>query len=189
MNPLDLPSPVTRYRRELWKVLDLDLVQGGDAAEIGVAEGNFSAEILKWPVRFPIVYMVDRWMNIPSAFGDSANSQGWHDKNFQRAKEQVRGFGDRTVILRGESIRMADYVPVCSLSLLYIDADHSYDGVMGDLRVWESKVILGGVVALHDYENEGYGVKKAVREFCQVRGYQIYLLPEDQPCDAGAYFF
>lgn len=83
---------------------------------------------------------------------------------------------------------MATQVPDQSLCLLYIDADHSYEGVLADLRAWVPKVMAGGFVALHDYEARQYGVKGAVQTFCVEKGFQIHLIPEDKPEDAGAWF-
>lgn len=174
-----------QYRRDLWKVVDVS----GNSAEIGVAEGYFSADILSWdnPI-FSVHYMVDRWACVPTQKGDAANSPEWHANNLRAAEERVARFGSRAAFLKGESVTMSTFVPKQSLALLYIDGDHSYEGVTADLRAWVPKVVSGGVVALHDYENTSYGVKRAVQEFCQGR-YAIHLLPEDKPEDAGAFFY
>lgn len=163
----------------------------GNAAEIGVAEGLFSADILSWRVSFPKVYMVDRWRCVASQKGDASNSQAWHEANYKAAQERVARvaqYGDRAVLLRGSSGDMAEQVPNESLSLLYIDGDHSYEGVIFDLITWVSKVKQGGVVALHDYENPSYGVKRAVQAYCKVNRLEVHLLSEDKMEDAGAYF-
>jgi hypothetical protein len=173
-----------RYRRDLWR-----LTEGypGDAAEIGVAEGFFSADILRMPVNFPIVYMVDRWACFPGQKGDGGHPQDWHDANYKAAVERVKSFGSRAKVLRGDSKEMAFKVPPMSLRLVYIDCDHSYEGVMGDICAWLPKLLPGGVMAFHDFEMPQYGVKRAVEEFCKNR-YQIHYLPEDRLEDAGAYF-
>ena len=36
------------------------------------------------------------------------------------------------------------------LDFLFIDGDHSYDGVKRDFELWSSLVKIGGVIALHD---------------------------------------
>lgn len=48
------------------------------------------------------------------------------------------------------------------ISLLFIDADHSYDAVVADLAAWLPHVVEGGVVALHDASTPDCGVAKAV---------------------------
>lgn len=178
-----------QYRRELWKVIK---VKGG-AAEIGVAEGYFSANMLGWTFTkgngmqgFPIVYMVDRWKETPRQSGDASMPQIWHDGNLQQAILRTEKFGDRAKILRGPSVEMADEVPDHSLAFVYIDGDHSYEGVLADINAWYPKVVKGGVMAFHDYENPNYGVKSAVNDF--VEESSIQLIPEDKPEDAGAWF-
>lgn len=177
---------IVKYRRDLWKLL-----QGipGSTAEIGVAEGLFSRDILNWPTD-RLHYLVDGWTTIPGQKGDASQSQAWHDQNLWNARALVKPFGNRAVFLQGKSVEMADWVPVSSLALLYIDADHSYEGVLADLRAWAPNVVPGGIIALHDYEMAQYGVKKAVQVYCREKSIKtIYLMAEDAVKDAGAYFY
>lgn len=176
------------HRRDLWKLIKENHI-AGNAAEIGVAEGYFSADILSWPVDFEIVYMVDRWAHMPGQKGDGGHPQEWHDANFKAAKDRVARFGQRAQMIPGSSHLAALRVPNQSLALCYIDADHSYEGVMRDIASWHSKVVKGGIMAFHDYEAPQYGVKKAVQDFCLKTGYTIHLLPEDKKDDAGAFFY
>ena len=49
------------------------------------------------------------------------------------------------------------------IKMLFIDADHSYEGVKKDIALFLPHVIPGGVVAFHDYANSNYpGVAQAV---------------------------
>lgn len=175
-----------QYRRDLWNLLTGLLT--GNVAEIGVAEGNFSEEILGWPIKFPKLYLVDRWQCVPSQKGDASNPQSWHDNNLARVQMRLAKYEDHIVFLRGESTEMARKVPDSSLVLVYIDADHSFDGVMNDIIAWKPKLVPGAYMAFHDYENPNYGVKRAVNVFCRNYGLQVRSIPEDKPEDAGAYF-
>lgn len=177
-----------KYRRDLWQLLG-GVLSGYNVAEIGVAEGNFSRDILNWPVRFPKLYLVDRWRCIPTQKGDGSMPQAWHDKNLLEVHEKIAQCGceNRAVILRGSSVEMAQRVPDRSLSLVYIDADHSFKGVSSDIRAWLPKLVEGGYMAFHDYQATHYGVKQAVQAFCGSR-VEIHCIPEDKPEDAGAYF-
>jgi predicted O-methyltransferase YrrM len=52
-----------------------------------------------------------------------------------------------------------------SLDLVYVDADHRYDGVAADLRAWRPKVKPGGWIAGHDFESPMWpDVARAVRD-------------------------
>src|SRR4051812_39652857 len=95
-----------RYRRDLYKLI-ADMP--GHTAEIGVAEGLFSADMLRWhPTRRH--YMVDTWCCVPTQKGDAANPQEWHDNNYAQAQRSSSAFGGRAIILRGNSIKMAELV-------------------------------------------------------------------------------
>jgi glycosyltransferase involved in cell wall biosynthesis len=60
------------------------------------------------------------------------------------------------------------------LDFVYLDADHSYEGLKSDISVWYEKVRVGGIIAGHDYGHENFpGVKKAVDEFFSRFGWTI----------------
>lgn len=176
-----------RYRRDLWQLFK----RPGAAAEIGVAEGNNSRDMLEWKLfgksAVTLLWMVDRWKCVPEQAGDAAMPQSWHDENLLQVRAKIKPYKNRAVILRGDSDMMAEEVRDESLTLLYVDGDHSYEGVFRDLRAWTPKVRRGGFVALHDYLNPNYGVMSAVKDFCGDR-FEIHLIKEDKPEDAGAIF-
>lgn len=188
MKKVKTTEPVIRYRRDLWKLFPAP----GRAAEIGVAEGNNSRDMLEWKLpdgreAVSMLFLVDRWLETPDQAGDAAMPQPWHDKNRKGVLSKIHPHGGRAQILRGDSAEMADEVPDGFLHLVYIDADHSYEGVFRDLRAWTPKVKRGGVVALHDFLNPAYGVQKAVEDFC-ADNFKIHIIEEDKPEDAGAWF-
>lgn len=155
------------------------------AAELGTAEGNYSRDLLAAGI--VKLYMVDIYDHIPKVKGDANSPKYWHDANYQKAKQQVKPFGEKAVFLKGRTVAMAAKVPDDSLGLLYLDADHSFEGVMADLNAWFPKVVKGGVIAMHDFENSAYGVKEAAQDFTKNR-FELIPLPEDKEEDAGAYF-
>jgi hypothetical protein len=183
-----------RYRRDLWRALTEQepkefkiLPQGvGDAAEIGVAEGNFAEEILNWPIQFKTVYIIDRWIHFPIK-GDSGQPQIWHDRNLLKVQERTKKFGRRAEILKMNSAAAAAKVPDGSLSFINIDADHSYEGVRGDIESWWRKLAPMGVIAFHDYRQKAYGVERAVNEFAKRNTFRVFDLLEDKAEDAGAF--
>src|SRR5271154_3114505 len=119
------------YRRELINLIThyrLPRV----VAEIGVAEGRFTGEMLGW--NLDRMYGVDNWAHIPGVAGDGNSSQEWHDKNKKQAFNALQWWEaeGKLIWLGGLSVEMARFVPDASLGLLYLDADHSYAGVMQD---------------------------------------------------------
>jgi predicted O-methyltransferase YrrM len=49
-----------------------------------------------------------------------------------------------------------------SIDAVFIDGDHRYEAVLGDIKVWLPKVKPGGILAGHDIDEDG--VNKAVKE-------------------------
>lgn len=170
-----------QYRRDLPKLMkELGIPLIG--AELGIAEGYFSNDLLENGLEK--LYMVDAWATLPGR-GDGASPQGWHDMNMKNALARVSKHGEKAVILRGKTVDMAALVPDGSLGLLYLDAGHWKEDVLADLRAWVPKVMAGGLVCGHDYENIAYGVKEAVHEFTKL---QVHTIRENKPEDSGFLF-
>lgn len=159
-----------RTRSDLWKLLR-DGPKGG-AAEIGVAAGNFSREILSWSLFDPF-YMVDRWAHVPVR-GDSSEPEAWHENNHQAAKSWAKRLTTgKTLLLRGESVEMAKQVPDESLAFLFIDGDHTARGVAADIAAWMPKLKSGGIVAFDDYGSPDYGVTETVDAYAKTNGLAV----------------
>ena len=62
------------------------------------------------------------------------------------------------------SYEAADYFIDDSVDTIFIDAGHSYEAVLADLKSWYPKMKDGSIMSGHDY-NAWQGVKKAVLEF------------------------
>jgi predicted O-methyltransferase YrrM len=78
-------------------------------------------------------------------------------KNLKKAKlsRQVK-------VLIQDTVRAANEYKG-KTSMLFIDANHSYDGIVGDFQAWFPKLVKGGIVAFHDYGNRNWpDVKPAV---------------------------
>lgn len=169
---------------ELMKHLGLPLI----AVEVGVASGLFSRELLDKGVEK--LFSADNWQHIPNIRGDGNYEQDWHDYNYGKAKELLTPFGEKSIMLKGLSHDMAKYVPDNSCGLIYLDGDHSYNGVMIDLHSWFPKLVSAGIMATHDYLSPAYGTKQAFEEFTKANGIDtIYDIPEDKEEDSGALFF
>lgn len=173
---------IVRYRRDLPALV---ASRGAPmvAAEVGVAEGRYSLELLSGGLLR--LYLVDRWRSVATQRGDSAEPQAWHEANLVGCLARVAPYLDRVVFLRGGSVEMAASVPDGSLGLAYIDAGHDAESVAADLRAWWPKVVPGGVLAGHDYLNPSYGVRVAADEFAAEVGLPLEVIAEDHEDDAG----
>ncbi len=66
--------------------------------------------------------------------------------------------------VKGDSISIAQEVSEKAYDIIYIDADHSYEAVLSDIRNWQPKLSIGGILCGHDYDPSNPGVMKAVDE-------------------------
>jgi predicted O-methyltransferase YrrM len=69
------------------------------------------------------------------------------------------------------SVEAANSFPDESLDFVFIDASHTYENVLQDIKAWLPKVKKGGIISGHDYfdydqvkEGSYPGVRKAVDE-------------------------
>lgn len=167
----------------LMKHLNLPMV----AIELGCSEGYSAKDFLEQGVEK--IYMVDLWATIAGQSGDASNKQEWHDNNYNLAMDRVRRFGDKVEVRRGLTQEMAFYILDNIAGLVYIDANHEFSAVYDDITTYWPKLVSGGICALHDYENNSYGVKEAVQKFAKENNLEVHLLAENKKEDAGAYFF
>ena len=146
-------------------------------AEIGTWKGNFAAVILEH--RRPAhLYLVDPWEH--RAEGDYADASyggkmeggqvsmdAMYDEVAARFSAEVES--GQVEILRQRSTDAAAALPDESLDWVYIDGDHSYEGVKADLEAYFRTVKPGGLMAGDDYGHVGSwfedGVTRAVDEF------------------------
>lgn len=169
-----------KTRTDLYKLLP----EFPAVVEVGVAEGLFSMDMLKW--KCSALYLVDLWESHPEFPGDAGSPQKWHNKNYNNVFENL-GHRSEVKILRGPSVGMANRCPDNFFDLVYIDACHSYECVMNDLRAWFPKVKAGGWISGHDFLNMDYGVYKAVESFCANK-YFVYTIEENKSVDASFCF-
>jgi predicted O-methyltransferase YrrM len=117
-------------------------------AEVGVRDGRTT------------FYLLDNCPNL-TIYGVDLSNAGYYN-NEVKAK-----YGDRLVPIQGNSHLVADGVP--NVDLVFIDADHSYNGCRGDIIAYRSKVNTDGILAGHDIDYPG--VNRAVKEL--VNKYEV----------------
>jgi len=177
----------------------------GRGVEIGVFKGYFSKEVLnKWDGK---LYMVDVWIELGDEYIDDSNHKN-HSDAYEETMTNIRGFEDRGIMIRSTSKDCIDLFEDNSLDFVFIDANHAYDFVKEDIKLWFPKLKTGGIFSGHDYigmdwygnenfapngkdkyiysymldgsqiYNGVFGVNPAVDEFCNKFGYTLNVTQE-----------
>jgi predicted O-methyltransferase YrrM len=151
--------PTLRKPDELAPLIEW-LWPGAVMAEIGVFSGEGTRQFL---ARVGKIYCVDSWEGRYD-LGDLAS-----DSDMKEAEAEFDRIKDpRAVKVKKTSAAAASLVPN-DLDFVYIDADHRYDSVVADLRLWLPKIETGGLIGGHDYGCKYHpGVQRAVDEMLGV---------------------
>jgi hypothetical protein len=163
--------------------------KGGEVAEIGVAKGEFSRFILAH-AKPRKLHLIDLWAHQTredyAADGNNADDVE-QDRRHQAVLEQFGAeIRDGVVAIhRAYSHEAAAEFADGQLDWVYIDALHSYDGVLSDLRNYKDKVKSDGLILGHDYTNNvraqqmQFGVVEAVNDFVEQEGFKFVTLTHE----------
>ena len=168
-----------------------DLVpQGSVLAEIGVFAGDFSEWIVK-TLHPKKLYAIDPYHSTIGVMG-SGNEHGYGMEFFDL--ELLHGFVKHRFLDHPEVELRREFsgpffkgLPDGTLDAVYIDGDHSLQGVMEDLTAARHAVKEGGWIFGHDYALDPekgnpeikHTVKEAVDAFCATHGLTVSAIAKD----------
>ena len=151
-------------------------------AEVGVWQGRNARNLLQQRKDLHMT-LVDTWspdhLEGYKGTGDfqAKLGQGKWDRVLANLRKDLRWAPGRWKTLRGPSHEMVHHVEDRSLDMVFLDGDHSAEGVTLDLDNWEQKIKDGGWIGSHDYghprEGRGYGVKAAVDAWASRQGFPV----------------
>ena len=165
----------------------------GFAAEIGVYRGDFARKNLgRWKGQH--YWMIDAW---EQRANDTKKSNEKSDNNddtarqlnrHERAKANTEPWKSRRTMLRAYSVPAASRFPDHHFDWIYVDALHTHDAVLEDLKAWWPKLKMGGMISGDDYADKGdqgfgdtdaptifsWGVRSAVNAFGHGVQEQVY---------------
>ena len=149
---------------------------GGTITEVGVQTGRFSDSILEIckPAKLHLIDIDLKKYSIEEKF----------------KKEIENGLVE---LHEGDSSTILHSFPDKYFDIIYIDADHSYEGVKLDTEAAKLKVKDDGYLIFNDYtfwspvECMPYGILRAVNEFCINENWEMvyYALAEYMYCDVA----
>jgi len=133
--------------------------ENGVIVEIGSHRGRSAAYMAAAAKTNVTIYCIDLWKNDKDLrFVSDDNDL----KMFWSLFDDL-GLRENIVALQGKSEVFAHSWEF-GINLLFIDGDHSYDGVKSDYIAWYPHVRDGGVIAFHDYHKNWPGVIRFVDE-------------------------
>jgi len=167
-----------------------EIPKGGDCCEVGVFAGDFSRQIADIcdPARLVLVDAFAAWSFSCDENGAKPRTLSG-DFLLNEAKWLAKA-RPGVEVYSGLSSQVLSTLADHSLDFIYLDADHSYEGVKSDLAQAWRLVRYGGYIAGHDYsinaENcvdashyKNFGVKRAVDEFLSEHDLELYGIAMD----------
>ncbi len=134
---------VVPCRDDLAKLAEKHLRLTGRAAEIGVNKGIFAQKNLGvWSGEY---WAIDAWsigsntVNLADPAHPRTDIDRIDHAMYNQAKSRISPFGARAKMKRAFSVEAAAEFPVGHFDWIYIDALHTYDAVLEDLRAWWPK--------------------------------------------------
>jgi hypothetical protein len=157
--------------------------KNGVYAEVGVFKGSLSDELYKRLTPSKLV-LIDLFEGYNPSGDQDGNNFTYADMPTEHDLMKKRYSTDPNVqILKGDSSTLLSQFPDNTFDMIYIDGDHTYEGVKKDIQVAFHKVKPNGWIMGHDYEmnmakartHYSFGVRQAVDEFCTSHGQTILV--------------
>lgn len=143
--------------------------------EVGVWQGKsliFLAETIREygiPVR---LFAVDNWSGGPEVKDHVGELEKPYLQIFKDNLEEA-GCTEMVTIVAEDSAKSAERFDDESVDFAFIDACHEYASVRADIAAWWPKIVPGGLLAGHDYQQGFPGVMQAVDEFVAETGLRM----------------
>lgn len=177
----DLQEVRRKRRHYVWEAFmrkyNCDII-----GEIGVCKGANFYEMIKHNPKVAVA--IDSWIDDGTI---SRNDSGYTQEMLnQQYEEFTKSMTDKSFvkIYREYSFDAAAHFKDNYFDLIYIDADHSYEGCLRDIEDWYSKVKKGGFLLGDDYRiykgrlpNIKFEVIEAVNEFTRKNNLKFFELP------------
>jgi len=197
--PMRIPALTSRnleyarlYAERTDMVRDLGIPRGGNIAEVGVGLGDFSEALLNHlsPAHFAAL---DTFIlhTIPEVWGRKTSEVfegGTHRAFYER---KLAAWSNVLDVREGFSQDHLATFPDHHFHMIYIDADHLYEGVKRDAEIAVRKLRPDGVLIFNDYimfdylSSAPYGVVPVVNELAVNAGWRVvgFALQPQMFCD------
>lgn len=150
--PRTIRIPPVPCREDLVRVAEMKFRVLGRAVEVGVYKGVFAKHnIRQWGGDY---WCVDAWGKRPEQNG-TARDPALHSTNMMHMMsetvQRLKPYGSRVHITRQTSLEAARSFEDRFFDWVYIDALHTYEASLDDMRAWWPKLRSGGLFSGDDY--------------------------------------
>lgn len=155
--------------------------------ELGVRDGKHLDKFVNSNAE--VIIGCDLWLDSDNIYeNDKKFTQLQQDNMYNNLINKYK-LDNRVQIIKHDSSTLSNNYENDYFDLVFIDADHSYEGATKDINAWYSKVRSGGIICGHDYENFGvtidnvyykFGVIDAVNKFVSDNNLKdkLYITPK-----------
>lgn len=167
-----ITTSMTRNEKQALFRFARQLPHGSVVAEIGSYYGASSCCLGSGIRSGGKVWCIDTWLNdaVSDARADVFPIYQRHTAPYTEVIQAVRGYSHEVV----------GQIPD-GLSLLFVDGDHSYEGVQRDLLLYLPKLREDGILVMHDWNHDS--VRRAVVELVQPHQItRLVVLPNLYSC-------
>lgn len=140
-------------------------------AEVGVCRGETSFTLLEQCKNIRMLYAIDAWKSYTDWIG--VIDQPTLDKFLNITESNLKEYEKRVTIMKMDSVEASSTFGDHTLSFVFIDGDHSYEGVLKDLNAYYSKVKDGGIVSGHDWNMSS--VSSAINDFVKQNSLSVEI--------------
>jgi hypothetical protein len=153
----------------------------GIYAEIGVFKGVLSDKLYNM-LNPSELYLIDLFSGIMDSGDQDGNNFEKYDLDISYSDLINKYKSTNITILKGYSYELLSSFDDNYFDMIYLDGDHTYEGVKKDLEVSYKKIKNNAFIMGHDYEMNynktkntyNFGVKQAVDEFCLKYNQKVY---------------
>ena len=155
-------------------------------AEIGVWKGAFCKFMLKrCGHSISKYYLIDPWRHLDEWNKPYNIINDKFEKIYKKLMKELENTGkmNKIRILRGTTSEVIDKIKDSELDLIYIDGDHTFNGITNDLKLCIPKVSKNGIVGGDDFvdkiDHHGSNydltmVKPVVKKYASENGIKLF---------------
>lgn len=172
-------SPTVDHYDEIVAMVNFFGIKRGKAAIIGTSRGIDAVKLLQSGNYY--LYIIDAWLSYPEYHEDPLYAD--QTKMYVRYLDCLKNLSvcsNNYEVIVALSLDDSKFTHINELDFVFIDANHSFEYVLNDLRFWYQRIKLGGILFGHDWGLPS--VVSAIKIFAEEIGYTQPVLYGHHSC-------